>query len=132
MLDVTDAILDQDLGCEFISVIRRPIVMVKGRPTVPAPVRTDDVPATVNSGASDLQRAADQENMPNKISVHTLFRLQGPAKDGANVQYLPDIIIWRGDSYVIASLDDYSKYGAGFVHADCSSVDAIDSPPGTD
>ncbi len=132
MLDVTDVILDQDLGTEFISVIRRPIVMVKGRATVPAPVRTDNVAAVVNSGVSELMRAQDQQNMPNKVSVHTLFRLQGPAKDSAGDQFQPDIILWRGDYYVVNSLDDYSKYGAGFVRADCSSVDSIDSPPGTE
>lgn len=132
MLDVTDVILDQDLATEFISVIRRPIVMVKGRATVPAPVRTDNVPAVVNSGISELVRAQDQQNMPNRISVHTLFRLQGPARDGAGTQYEPDLIVWRGDNYVISSLDDYSKYGAGFVRADCASVSSIDQPPGTD
>jgi galactose-6-phosphate isomerase len=132
MLDVTDVLLDQDLGTEFISVIQRPIVMVKGRATVPAPVRTDNVAAVVNSGVSDLDRAKDQQNMPNKISVHTLFRLTGPAKDAMNAQFHPSQIIWRGDYYVVSSLDDYSKYGAGFVRADCSSVDSIDSPPGTE
>lgn len=132
MLDVTDVLLDQDLGTEFISVIQRPIVMVKGRATVPNPVRTDSVAAVVNSGVSELMRAQDQQNMPNKVSVHTLFRLTGPAKDATNAQFQPDIIVWRGDFYVVTSLDDYSKYGAGFVRADCASIDSIDSPPGTE
>ena len=127
LLDVSDLMSDPDfIEDDGITVIRRAIVMVKGRPTTPDPVTYAGVNAIVNSGISELMRAEDKQYMPNRISVHTQFKLQGPAPG-----FMPDFIVWRGDNYVTKTLDDYSKYGAGFVHADCESVDSIDSPPGT-
>jgi len=132
MLDVSDAILDQDLGCEFITVTRRPVVMVKGRATVPAPVVTENVPAVVNTGVTELMRAADLSVVPKRISIHTPFRLfpQVQSPDGT-VQYLPDIVTWNNNKFIPLGVDDYSRYGAGFVHADCASMDKVDDPPGT-
>lgn len=123
LLDVSEVILDPEFA-EQITVLRRPIVMVAGRATSPKWQRYC-VPAVVNSGVSALDRAnGDQQSMPNKVSVHTLFRLQGPAPG-----YQPDYVVWRDDNYIVTSLDDYSRYGAGFTRADCASVDSIDSPP---
>lgn len=127
LLDVSEVLSDPEFT-ETITVIRRAIVMVKGRATVPAPVTYNDVVAVVNSGVSNLDRASgDQQNMPNKISVHTQFFLQGPAPG-----FEPDYVVYRGDNYIVTSLDDYSKYGDGFVRADCASVASIDSPPAGD
>ena len=63
------------------------------------------------------------------IRVTTTFMLRGPSKDVTMQNFQPDIVIWKGDSYVVRALDDFSQYGAGMVTAECSSIDYVDSPP---
>lgn len=122
-LDVSDLLLDPDF-CEQLSVQRRQITMVKGRSTT-TPVTISPAPyGVVFSITGGLIRAGDQQNMPATIVVHTPFRLRG-----ASPGYEPDLVIWNGDNYAVTAIDNFSKYGAGFVAATCTSQDSIDNAP---
>ncbi len=43
--------------------------------------------------------------------------------------YQPDIVKWKGDCFLVKSVDDYTQYGAGMVIAECVSQDFDDAPP---
>ena len=66
--------------------------------------------------------------MGRNLSIVTAFALQGPSPN-----FLPDRVVWNGDTYVVKWIDPYKRYGAGgFVQAIIGSIDSQDtSPAGT-
>jgi hypothetical protein len=129
-LDVSDVLLDPDFA-EQLAIQRRTQTMVKGRPSMttatisPAPwgavIPQNDVP---------MQRGPNQQHLPRLLQVHTQFRLRGASKDpdtGADLP--PDLIVWNGDTFIVNKVQDFSRFGAGFIQADCSSTDPTDNEP---
>ncbi|MDB5448419.1 MAG: putative phage head-tail adaptor [Phenylobacterium sp.] len=126
-LDVSDILLDPDF-CEVLTVIRRLQTLVRGRATTTETTITP-APVGVVLAQSDapIQRGPDQQNLPRLIQVHTPFRLRSASKDPVSgLVYQPDIIVWGGDRFVVNKVQDFSRYGRGFLQADCSSQDLID------
>lgn len=124
-LDLSELSTDPDFVEEInVIVIRRPIVMVKGRPTVPNPVTYPSVTMSVQPGGNSLEREDDKEFAPKTMNVFTKFRLQTAAPG-----YLPDYVIWNGDNFIVQSIDDYSRWGQGYIDATIASVDSLDLPP---
>lgn len=78
--------------------------------------------AVITFGKTDLARDPDGQTEPQDIVVHTPYRLIGPA-----IGFQPDIIIWLGRQYVVAKPLNYSRYGRGFVSAECTSIRLLDS-----
>ncbi|SRR5258708_11405473 len=129
-IDVTD-VLDDPMFCELLTIQRRQeTVNAKGRATTNVVV-IDPAPIGVVQPVSDqpLQRGPDQQNLPRLLEVHTPFRLRSASRQGTGEQYQPDRIVWNGDTYVVNKVQDYSRYGAGWVQADCSSDVATERPP---
>lgn len=122
-LDVSDILLDPDF-CEQLTVQRRAITMTKGRATTTSTTISPAPYGVVFSITGDLLRASDQQNMPATIVVHTPFRLRG-----ASPGYEPDLVIWNGDNYAVTALDNFSRYGSGFVAATCTAQDSVDNAP---
>lgn len=65
-----------------------------------------------------LRRFPDLANVSGSITVTTTTRLVASA-GGTEA----DRVIWGGRTYVVAALNDYSSYGAGFVIAGCTLLD---------
>jgi hypothetical protein len=132
LLDVSELLLDPDLGGEVLVVYRRTQnISAKGRVSAP-PVLV--APAPVGNvqplDAAPLVRGPDQQNLPKLLQVITNFRLRSASRDAGDTQeYQPDIVVWGGDQYVVNMVADWSRYGAGFVRAECSSIDPIDLGP---
>lgn len=129
-LDVTDVLLDP-LFCEQLTVRRRTQTLVKGRTTVtPTTVSPAPVGVVLPQNDAPLQRGPDQQHLPRLLQVHTPFRLRSASnKADGTVEYQPDLIIWNGDTFVVNKVQDFSRYGSGWIQADCSSTDAIDNEP---
>lgn len=127
--------LDPMLSDAF-TVTRRPEVMTsKGRSSVPAPVvytrsRRRGLPPPVGvvtvASPNDLERLDDQDRAGRNISIVTRFPLQMTASYGG-VKYKPDQIYWRGDTFIVKSVDPYPQFGAGFVQAIAGSIDHQDA-----
>ena len=49
----------------------------------------------------------------------------------SGIVYAPDLVAWRGDLYVVKTVEDLTNWGPGFVEAECISVDLAEAPPGT-
>lgn len=110
----------------FDVVRRQEVVSSHGRSSVPSPVTTKNVSGVVNSASgNDLNRLEEADRMRRNISVVTSFALRGPAKDGSKV-FKPDLVLWRGGTYVVKLLDPYPQFGPGFVQAICGSENVVD------
>ena len=133
-LDVSDLLDDPDF-VEAITVIRREqVVNSKGRTTI-VPTVFENVLASVQPkdtaiGGNIISREADGSFRGSNLNVYTRFRLRSVSKTEADdVNYQPDVIIWNGDHFLVALTNDYSHYGAGFMHAECEAIDMIDNAP---
>lgn len=124
-LDVTDILLDPDFCEELVVQRRAETINGKGRAQKAVTV-IDPAPFGVVLPQNDvpMQRGPDQQNLPRLLQVHTPFRLRGPAPG-----FQPDIIIWNGDPFVVNKVHDFSRFGQGFIQADCSSMSTIDQAP---
>lgn len=111
-LDVSDLIDDPDFS-DTITVKRSTATVgANGRSTF-AEVVTPDVVAVVTSAdGENLSREPDGRMAVGGIMIHTKFRLV--PGDGA---IEADVIVWNGKEYTIDVVNDYSRYGDGFISA---------------
>lgn len=128
-LDVTDVLADPDVAGESFTVIRRQqSIGANGREVLTATSLPNITGSIVPTPLNSLAREEAYQSQQKSIRVVTTFRLRGASKD-AGVTYQPDQVVWKGDTFVVKSLDDYSQYGAGFIVADCTSIDLVDQAP---
>lgn len=123
-LDVSEVLLDPDLTDTFTVLRRKEVVSQQGQvSTVDTPYH-NIVGVVVPATPDDLEMLDDNQRTRRTIDVFTRFRLQGSS---SGVQ--PDIIQWRGDSFLVVNLEMNTQFGAGFVKAVCTSIDVQDQPP---
>lgn len=114
LLDVVDVILDPDFMDTGL-VCNRMTQTVDERGRAVNAVTTIPFSAVVTSDQGDiLQRLAEGSRIVGSILVHTTLRLRD-GEDGADA----DEIVWRGRTYTVAKVNDYSHFGRGFVCATC-------------
>jgi hypothetical protein len=122
LLDVTSVLLDPDFA-EPVTVLRR---RENNNDYGEVEISEERIPVigVVTSGGSPLERRPDGQIWPYAITVHTIFRLIGPSRDGDRPagHYQPDVVLWNGARYLVHRLSDYSNFGAGFVSADCTAL----------
>lgn len=105
-------------------VIRRPEVISQfGRATTEQVVATA-IGTIYPTGDNSLVRQTDYELGRKTLTCVTTYRLQIAAPG-----HQPDVVLYRGNEYIVTAVEDYSQYGAGFVVAQLSSIRAIDQPP---
>jgi hypothetical protein len=126
-LDVSDIVLDPVIAGESFDVYHRTQTVDQNgvariaQALVPG-VRGSVIPV----GANSLARDDAYQTQAKAIRVITAARLRGASKqDSDGSVYQPDVISWKGDFYVVKSLDDYSQYGAGLVVAECVSLSFV-------
>jgi galactose-6-phosphate isomerase len=76
------------------------------------------------SGANTQERPKGYATGRKSCLVITQFRLRAQSDS-----YAPDLVLWRGDDYLVETIEDYTNYGRGFVQAYCTSQDLQDAPP---
>ncbi len=86
------------------------------------------VPKDSVIGGNFVLREADMEYRGAALVVFTQFRLRSASKDSAN-PYLPDIVYFNGDPYLVGLINDFSIWGAGFIQAELSSMASVDNAP---
>lgn len=113
-LDVSDVLSDPDFASSF-TVTSTTVSMATGVPvpTIAAPVAASGV---VIPGKSSLRRLDDGSRLISFVDIYTQYPLTSGIKtDDANSR-IADIVTWRGRAYTVASVEDYSDFGAGFLH----------------
>ncbi len=129
MLDVSDVLLDP-MFAEALTIERRTDdVGSNGRVTSISQIITPQpfgvvVPVDTAIGGNALERTPDEQHRGAALEVYTTFRLRGPSPDGQ-----PDIIIYDGSQYIVTIINTFARFGAGFIKAECSSMNSIDDPP---
>lgn len=114
LLDVVDVILDPDFMDAGL-VCNRMTQDVDERGRASNTVTPIPFSAVVTSDQGDiLQRMAEGSRIFGSILVHTTLRLRDGGA-GADA----DEIVWRGRTYTVAKVNDYSHFGRGFVCATC-------------
>jgi len=121
LLDVTDVLFDPDFTDAFNIKRRTETVGTDGRVLVGTTTTASRGVVTM-AGPNDLARLDDAQRMWRVISVVTAANLRG-AVNG----YQPDVIQWRGDDFIVASIDNYPQFGRGFTQAICVGMDLVDA-----
>lgn len=115
-LDVTEVLLDPDF---FDSLVCTRNVQTVGDDGLAANVDTDTpFIGVVTSDSGDvLVRLATGSRVKGSILVVTKFRLLegAPGIDA-------DVVTWDGSRYTVTTVNNYSRYGAGFVEAYCDLI----------
>jgi len=128
LLDVTEVILDPMFADGFSVLRRQQMVNEHGEPftlLTKTFTETDGCVGVISPSADNsMVRADAYEAMGNSIQVITKFRLRGISKEQGD-QYLPDTILWRSCYYVVRTINDFVRYGAGFMVADCLLTDYV-------
>lgn len=122
-LDVSDILSDPDIADPFVVKRRSEVVGQNGRVSVDV-ANLQGVGVICAASPNDLKRLPDAQHTERHISIITAFRLRATAPD-----YQPDLIGWQGDFYIVADVQPYTQYGAGFVQAICASTNYQDQPP---
>ncbi|MGY0790957.1 phage head completion protein [Azospirillum argentinense] len=128
-IDMSGLMLDPLLAGTPFTVIRRAETVNEFGETVIGTETIGPVYGSISpTGDNSLVRQDAFQAGAKTIKVITAFRLRGPSKDETG-SYQPDLILWAGTHYIVRDLKDWTAFGGGFVEADCSSIDFVDSPP---
>lgn len=134
LIDVSELLFD-DMFTETVTVLRRQEVIdpATGRTSVVVETYPDVLasiqPKDTAIGGNFIERGADGTYRGSNLNIYTAFRLRSVSQAGAAVQYQPDFVIWNGDAFSVALTNDWSHYGAGFMHAELESSEMIDWAP---
>lgn len=127
-LDLRDALLEP-LTIDYFQVIRKAQnVTIEGRATAKS-TYFNTFGVVDAASDNDLARLADMEYQGSGISIVTQFKLRGVSKQ-ANQNYSPDIIQWASNYYTVVTVEDYSRYGAGWIQAIAAETNYVGEAPG--
>lgn len=75
---------------------------------------------------NDLDREPDAQTNAKSIVLISRFPLRGESETIDEISYQPDIVEWRGDQFIIVTVEDYSNWARGFVKMTANSIDIQD------
>jgi hypothetical protein len=128
-IDVTDVLADPFIaGQKFVVVRRQQTVGTNGLVSI-TESRFNASGSVVPSGDNSLVREEAYSQQANSITVVTGFRLRGVAKTAGGASYLPDLVLWQDNYYIVRDLKDWTDFGAGMTEAECLSFNYVDQPP---
>lgn len=121
-LDVS-RVLSNPLFADTATVTRTAVSVdpATGR-TVSAPSTTPISVVVTSDKGRNLQRNPDAALSEGSIIVHSTYAF---TEGGNGVD--ADVLDWNGRKWTVVTVDDYSRYGAGFTCAMCRLLDLRDS-----
>ena len=126
-INVDDVITDPDMGSQRFSVIRQGASTDShGRtlppdPTLPA---TPAVGAVQPASGRTMAMNPELSNVSGVIEIWTQFRLEGPSDTTQ-----ADIILYKGRTYMVHSVQPWIEWGQGFIHATCTLYNLVGPSP---
>ena len=109
-MDVSVALMDPELGFTAFTVQRTSYRRESGA-SVPS-VQTMPASGCVHPGTPEqLQLLPEEDRHEEFIAVYTDFPLSLGTNDGGETYSAPDRILWKGESWRLASLRDWSPFG---------------------
>lgn len=117
LISVDEILRDPDL-MDVFDVIRSAETIDENGRSVPTATTFPNVRGAVfPTGDNNLIRQDDAQYGRNTITVVTRFALFLVATG-----YQADQLVWRGERYIVKAVNNWNRYGAGFVEATCSST----------
>lgn len=122
-LDV-NVVLYSPMFMDSFQVVRRTSgVDESGRTTVVEQTLT--VTGVIHEWGNNAQeRPKDYAAGQKGITIYTPFRLLQQS-DG----FLPDLVLYQNDDFLVTGIEDWTRYGRGYVRAYAQSQDLQDEPP---
>lgn len=117
LISVDELLSDPDLMDVFDVVRSVETVDSHGNSTVTPTTYKNQRGAVYPTGNNVLTRLADAQLGLNTITVVTKFKLFLAATG-----YQADQLVWRGDTYIVKEVNNWNRYGAGFVEAVATSI----------
>jgi len=122
LLEVSIDGLFDPMSSDLFTVQRRTEkVNTQGRSTLSVKSTPNVVGVVTMASGKDLERLPEMEVFERAISVVTAFKLQGETTGRQ-----PDLVLWRGGTYVVKAIDPYPQFGQGLYEAICTSMDLTD------
>lgn len=116
-LDTSDVLCDPDF-CDTTLKCTRSVVVTNEQGVGVATTKIFGFSGVVTSDSGDvLKRVPGGEYVVGSILICTRTRLIEAAKG-----YTADIVSWDGNNYTVATVNNYSTYGVGFVEAICELI----------
>ncbi len=116
-LDFSDILTDPDLADTIAVTSITRAIGTNGRATDTAATPVPGIIAVVVPVAQKLILQSDGALRDGAISIFSVYALSGGVKTDDSGSRQPDIIGWHGRDYVVASVEDFTAFGAGWVHA---------------
>lgn len=128
-LDVSEA-FDESFFDQFNLVRRLEGVNNSGRSVTVDTVTEGLYGVVTMASPNDLERLPEADISKKSIIVVTQNRLQlSSAGPDADHTYKADVVYWAGDYYQVTTVEDYSRYGEGYIWALCQATDFVLAPP---
>lgn len=122
-LDVSDA-FDASFFDVFNLIRRAETVSNHGRPVVVPTVTNGLYGVVTMASPNDLERVPEADVSLKSIVIVTQNRLQlGSVGPDADTTIKADIVQWAGDNFQVALVEDYSRYGEGYIWALAQATD---------
>lgn len=127
-LDVSDVITDPFLADSFTVVRRMQTVNQQGETSILVMGSYSAIGVVTPTGSNSLVRAEAYESQSDSVQIITMFRLRSASQDVAGINWQPDLIQWNGITYQIKTLNDFTRFGAGFIQAEAIAIDYNPEP----
>ena len=111
MVQITSAIMDQEMGGSPFSILRRHFCRENG---VPVLKREEVIQAcgTIHpAAAADLQLFPEEYRSETVIHIHSAVRLSTGSSADLLHYTAPDLILLGGRKYLVFSVKDWSAFG---------------------
>lgn len=128
LLDVSEILLDPDFYSVFKVIRRLEVVSSAGRAQF-TPYSWQAIGNVQTVGDNSLVREEAYSMQQKTIKVYTKFRLRGVSVQINGKTWQPDLVFWRGEYFLVKTVEDFSEYGAGFVESECTSFVYVGPPP---
>lgn len=117
-LDFSDVLASPEFADSFSVVSTTRAIGTDGvaadTPAAPVPLWGPVIP-----GKSSLRRLDDGSRVVAYIDVYAAYPLSAGVKSDDATSRDADVVTWHGRQYTVIAVEDYSAFGAGWVHASC-------------
>lgn len=130
MINLTVA-LTSPMFTDTFSVNRRTqTVGTNGRASISSQVTPAVYGVVYPSDDNELRLLGDMQVTGKTITVITQFALRSES-EVSGAEFMPDVVTWKGDNFLVKHIEDWSSFGPGFILAICTSTDIVDNAPVT-
>ena len=123
-LDLSDILCDPDLAGDVFHVVRRIASISAGGVVAITGTQTDLLFGGVVPQDATLGQDPDGARVAGTIKVWAQYPFV-MASGGT----LADLILWNGRRYIVTDVQDYSRFGGGFMAATATLQDLVEPIP---